>query len=83
MIEKRIRASIDQPPQKKRENRDDLSRVIGYGARVRVRVSIQNFQGDFIVGGNCGQITGIDWRLESRKEGNLVYREEVYVYVYV
>lgn len=81
-MEKRIRASIDQPPENKRENRDDLSREIGCGARarVRVRVSIQNFQGGFIAGGDCGGITAIEWRLGSKRDENLMYGEEsVYV----
>lgn len=72
MIEKQSQGSIDQPPEKKRENRDDLSRAIGHVARVRVRVSIRNFQGDFIVWGNSGQIRRIDWRFDSRKGGNLI-----------
>lgn len=72
MIEKQIEDSIDQPPEKKRENHDDLSRAIGYVARVRVRVSIHNFHGDFIVWGNSGQIARIDWRFDSRKGGNLI-----------
>lgn len=56
MGEKQIQESIDQPPEKKSEKRSDLGKVIGRGARVRVRVSIQNFHGDFIVGAICGQI---------------------------